>query len=760
MTDSYPILGRSSEAQTVAGLAPIVAPKLAREPAVSPILAHHEPESLVAFGAAGARTAEQLRSDVARVAAVLPDTTPGDPREILCVAGDRYHFTVALLAAWQRGHRVALPPNAQPELLREMADDPAISLVIHDTDEMAGLDLRPLLAEQSRATWAEPLELSPLPARRPLVTVWTSGSTGEHQRHCKTAGQLFAEALILAEHFGLAGAELGGEGAGRVRVVGTVPSHHIYGLLFTVLVPLVSGGSFSRETPLHAGVVRATLIDTRADVLVSVPAHLRALKILDVGQLPPLVRVFSSGAPLPPDTAKSMRVRFGLSVTEVLGSTETGGIASRVSGPELSSRPGDRADVESVDDEAGPEADLDRLWTPLPHVRIDVDAEDDAENIGRLIVDSPFLPPDEPRPWPTADRIEIVDHVEGRRFRHLGRIDGVVKIGGKRVSLAEIERRLLEIPGVEDAAAWVLEVGGARGRETVAMVVAPGLSPEFLRAELRRWLDPVVIPRRLRLVDSLPREANGKLPRRRLQEAFEAPKSRVDLPECRLLASEGAAVQFAVYVPRDLYGLRGHFRVMPIVPGVVQLELARTQAQAHWPELATRRLAQVLRLKFVRPLRPGEHPAARALAHRRPRGFSADRRCRGLVGHDDVRGRDRRRLSVVGAAVRACAVIPTYDNPDTVRGVVERVREHVPVIVVDDGSAALGRAAVDALAADGLATIHHRERNGGKGAAVTTGFELAQSLGYTHAMQIDATDSTLSKTSPASSRRCTSVPRR
>jgi acyl-coenzyme A synthetase/AMP-(fatty) acid ligase len=606
MTDRYPIVGRSSEAQTGAGLAPLteetlfscsaIAPKLAREPAVSPILAHHEPESLVAFGTAGERTAERLRSDVARVAAVLPDTVPDDPREILCVAGDRYHFAVALLAAWQRGHRVALPPNVQPELLREMADDPAISLVIHDTDEMVGLDLRPLLTQDCRATSAETLELSPLPALRKLVTVWTSGSTGEHQRHAKTAGQLFAEALILAEHFGLAGAGLGGEGAGRVRVVGTVPSHHIYGLLFTVLVPLVSGGSFSRETPLHAGVVRATLIETHADVLVSVPAHLRALKILDVGQQPPLSRVFSSGAPLPPDTAKLLRRRFGLAVTEVLGSTETGGIASRVSGPEI-----DQADADAM---------LARTWTPLPHVDIDIDAEDGTDvegRRGRLLIDSPFLPPEGPRPWPTADRIEIVDHPE-RCFRHLGRIDGVVKIGGKRVALAEIERRLLEIPGVEDAAAWVVEVGGARGSETVAMVVAPGLSPEHLRAELRRWLDPVVIPRRLRLVDALPREANGKLTRRRLLEAFDAPKPRIETLECRLLADAGNddTAVFAVYVPRDLYSLRGHFRATPIVPGVVQLELARSQAVSRWPELVDRTLAKVLRLKFLRPLRPGE----------------------------------------------------------------------------------------------------------------------------------------------------------
>ena len=85
-----------------------------------------------------------------------------------------------------------------------------------------------------------------------------------------------------------------------------------------------------------------------------------------------------------------------------------------------------------------------------------------------------------------------------------------------------------------------------------------------------------------------------------------------------------------------------------------------------------------------------------------------------------------------------CAVIPTYDNPDTVREVVVAVREHLPVIVVDDGSAAEGRAAVDAIGAEGLAQIHHREQNGGKGAAVTTGFMLAREAGYSHALQVDA----------------------
>lgn len=85
-----------------------------------------------------------------------------------------------------------------------------------------------------------------------------------------------------------------------------------------------------------------------------------------------------------------------------------------------------------------------------------------------------------------------------------------------------------------------------------------------------------------------------------------------------------------------------------------------------------------------------------------------------------------------------CALIPTYDNPRTLRAVVEAVRVHVPVVVVDDGSAEAGRRAAEAVAADGLARLTRRARNGGKGAAVKTGFAFARSLGYTHALQIDA----------------------
>lgn len=87
---------------------------------------------------------------------------------------------------------------------------------------------------------------------------------------------------------------------------------------------------------------------------------------------------------------------------------------------------------------------------------------------------------------------------------------------------------------------------------------------------------------------------------------------------------------------------------------------------------------------------------------------------------------------------RYCAVVPTFDNPATIFDVVQATARVLDVVVVDDGSGCAGRAAVAELGAQGLAHVVHRPVNGGKGAAVRTGFETAKALGYTHALQVDA----------------------
>ena len=88
---------------------------------------------------------------------------------------------------------------------------------------------------------------------------------------------------------------------------------------------------------------------------------------------------------------------------------------------------------------------------------------------------------------------------------------------------------------------------------------------------------------------------------------------------------------------------------------------------------------------------------------------------------------------------RPCVLIPTYDNPRTIRDVVLAVKAILAdVVVVDDASGEANRAAVEQLGKDGLALVTRRDVNGGKGAAVKTGFRFASEHGFTHAIQVDA----------------------
>ncbi len=110
-----------------------------------------------------------------------------------------------------------------------------------------------------------------------------------------------------------------------------------------------------------------------------------------------------------------------------------------------------------------------------------------------------------------ADRLRLRDE---HSFELVGRVSDLVNVGGKRASLAGLTHVLLAIDGVRDGVFAVNESGG-NGREPrlLALVVAPGRSKQQVFAALRARIDPVFLPRPLVLVDQLPRNAQGKLPR-------------------------------------------------------------------------------------------------------------------------------------------------------------------------------------------------------------------------------------------------------
>ena len=502
------------------------------------------------------RDAAQFAAYARAIAAALPEasalsgTHAGPPRVVLACT-DRYRFSAALAGIWLRGFTAELPANGQPATVHELAARPQVVALLHDRDQhrgqQIGLDVRTL--ERAEARGGVPLEL-PSMDDAPAVVAYTSGSTGQPSAHEKTLQQLLSEPEAH-----IVGFSLSGHG-----IVAAVPPYHIYGLLFGVLVPLLGGGSMSRAAPLHPSELLHELSTGQADVLIAVPSHLAAVVAFDAPHWPRLHRVFSSAAPLPAVTAEAMRER-GWPVTEILGSTETGGIAHR--------------------------SQAEAAWQALPYVQISI--ADDAA----LCVDSPWLAPHVARPVRTGDRIEA--SAQGG-FRHLGRSDAVVKVGGRRIDLGELETRLKQLPGVRDARVLSVESARVRGVELLAVVEADAADVAGWRRELAAHVDPVSVPRRFRVVGSLPRSETGKVTRSALLALFEVwTLPHEPLPDGRV----------RVVVPAESGFFRGHFDGQPILPGVVQLQhVALAATRLRFPELS--QLARVSRVKFKRLISPGE----------------------------------------------------------------------------------------------------------------------------------------------------------
>jgi acyl-coenzyme A synthetase/AMP-(fatty) acid ligase len=140
-------------------------------------------------------------------------------------------------------------------------------------------------------------------------------------------------------------------------------------------------------------------------------------------------------------------------------------------------------------------------WHALPGVRIE--ERDDGFWAGGGHVTTPA---------PLADRLKLRD---ARTFVLEGRTTDLVNIAGKRTSLAALNHALLALDGVIDGTFFVPDENGTGQREArlLAFVVAPGRTRGEILAALRARLDPVFLPRPLLLVDALPRNATGKLPR-------------------------------------------------------------------------------------------------------------------------------------------------------------------------------------------------------------------------------------------------------
>ena len=483
-------------------------------------------------------------------------------QDVALYMDDPLEFSAALWGAWHAGKTPVLASDIQARTLADLLPGVAAT---------AGRLPGALAADFGAA---DRIALEPLDLRRTRVALFTSGSTGRPERIEKHLGQLDAEVHALQAAFGpaMAGA--------RTQVLSTVSHHHIYGLLFRILWPLSTGrllGTFQASYPEE--LVQQLRVTPRA-LLVSSPAMLGRLpEPLDWSPARSVLSgVFSSGGPLPAEASERCLRLLGHSPTEVLGSSETGGIAWRR------------------------RAEQGARWQTLPGVALRVAGS------GCLAVRSMHLP-DPDTWWETADRVQA--GAENGSFVLLGRSDRVVKIAEKRVSLTAMERTLQEHPWVRQARAVVLE--GAAALARVGMVVeltqagwqalqeqGRRVTGQVLREALQDCVERVALPRGWRYVAQLPMNPQGKITQQSLLALF---NPVVPVPRWLERGAKEAVAQLHVQPQLRVFG--GHFPGAALVPGVAQLHWVVTLASQAFG-LADRSFADAQVLKFQQPILAGD----------------------------------------------------------------------------------------------------------------------------------------------------------
>ncbi|MFH5923429.1 AMP-binding protein [Roseomonas xinghualingensis] len=411
-------------------------------------------------------TAGRYLADVAALAARLPDAPYA-----LNLCADRYLALVGFGAALARGQVTLLSADRSAHRQRELAGRYPGTYAIADGVETV---IPSILAGAWGGGEGENFAI---PEARVAAIGFTSGSTGEPAAHEKPWAALVAAARAAAARFGL------DDAADQATVIGTVPAQHMYGFETTMVLPLRA------PMAIHSGphfypveVAEAIAAAPGRRVLVTTPLQMRALV---AGGISGVDAVISATAPLAPSLAAAAEAAWEAPVLEIYGATEMGSIASR----------------RTVEGEQ---------WTLYDGVALRVE---EVEAVSALV-------PGLPEPVPLADLVEI--SADGR-FRLIGRRGDMVKRGGKRASLAGLNRVLSEIEGVEDgvflAPSDLEENPSAR---LAAYVVAPGRTNADIVAALRERVEAVFLPRPVVLVEKLPRNELGKITRRSLEALRDA----------------------------------------------------------------------------------------------------------------------------------------------------------------------------------------------------------------------------------------------
>jgi len=449
----------------------LTAPLLTRKANENVAFLNKELPSLNGF--TGLVDTELFLSHVISLADQLPKKT-----HIINLCGNRYLFLVSICAAMLKQQINLLPPNKNLSTQAKLAERYVDAYVVHDgidiENGLESFNIQDIVLAADKFNFSKD-SVPLIPLEQLALISFTSGSTGDSKPNEKNWHTLTASSDINRRYM-LPDLNV------TYHILATVPGQHMWGLETSVLMALFSQACLCDDKPLFPADIRSVLKELPSPrVLVTTPVHLRALVSSGLS-FPDLDYLLCATSPLTQLLAQKSEKHFKTKLHEVYGCSEIGSMAIR------------KTAIESD-------------WLKFDGITFENESE-------KTWAYTEYLP----KPITLSDEIRLD---ENNRFRLLGRSSDMVDIAGKRGSLAEINTILLQSEGLIDGVVIFPEQEKAIPRLAAIVMLKEGYSKSELQAHFRKYLDDVFVPRPIFLVDKLPREDNGKLPRKRIDELYQ-----------------------------------------------------------------------------------------------------------------------------------------------------------------------------------------------------------------------------------------------
>lgn len=320
----------------------------------------------------------------------------------------------------------------------------------------------------------------------------TSGSTGEVKICIRTIGQLQAEGEMYQERLEMAEGDV---------IVCPLPLYHSYAFGAVFIGGLMTGATLvlmERFTP--RGYIQK-LVQERATLSFIVPimaAMLVKSKLNQQIDLSGLRYLVVGAGGITREVFEAFQMRFGIALSSNYGSSETGGIITRIDGAGFPSigRPmkGVSLQIRGEDDEIVETGGEGRIWIKAQSV------------MNRYFNRADIL--DENGYFFTGDLGKVDD--EGNVYL-TGRVKNIVIIGGKKVNPVYVENVFKTHPAIQDAV--VVGKKRSNGEECLASVIV--LRHEIEKKDVNQFLqsklEKFMVPTMIEIVDKIPRNSMGKV---------------------------------------------------------------------------------------------------------------------------------------------------------------------------------------------------------------------------------------------------------